>query len=81
MRVLLVDDDPLVLSALNRTVLSRRPEWEVVLAKSGEMAVGWLTQTPFDMVMTDMQMPGMDGSTVLKMSQKLQPGAIITGSS
>ncbi len=76
MRVLLVDDDPLVLSALNRTVLSRRPEWEVVLAKSGEMAVGWLTQTPFDMVMTDMQMPGMDGSTVLKMSQKLQPGAI-----
>lgn len=76
MRVLAVDDDPLILKALNRTFCVRWPEWEIVAVTSGELAVGWLTRSTFDLVLTDMQMPGMDGSLVLKMARELQPSAI-----
>jgi len=76
MRILLVDDDPLILRALNRTIQSQAPSWEVLSVESGEEAIGWLTRTPFDLVMTDMQMPGMDGSAVLRMARNLQPAAI-----
>ncbi len=76
MKVLVVDDDPLILKALHRTFCVRWPAWEIVAVASGAMAVGWLTRTPFDLVLTDMQMPGMDGSLVLKMARELQPNAV-----
>lgn len=76
MRVLLVDDDPLILKGLYRTILSQWPEWSIVTSDSGEMAVGLMSRMSFDLVITDMQMPGMDGSTVLKMAKELQPEAV-----
>ena len=76
MKVLVVDDDPLILKALHRTFCVRWPDWEIIAVTSGEMAVGWLTRSPFDLVLTDMQMPGMDGSLVLKMARELQPNAV-----
>lgn len=74
--MLVVDDDPLILKALNRTFSLNLPDWEIVPATSGELAVSWLTRTVFDLVLTDMQMPGMDGSVVLKMARQLQPQAV-----
>lgn len=76
MRVLVVDDDPLVLKALDRTFRMRLSGWETVLADSGERAVGLLEQAPFDLVLTDMQMPGLDGSMVLRRAMDLQPDAV-----
>ncbi len=76
MRILLVDDEPMVLRALYRTILSRWPTWEVITASSGEQAVELLSHTPFHLVMTDMQMPGLDGTAVLKACLHHQPDAI-----
>jgi len=60
-KVLVVDDN-----ATNRTVLrDQLGRWKmlVTLAGSGEAALDILSQQPdFDLVITDMQMPGMDGS-------------------
>ncbi len=76
MRMLVIDDDPLILRALNRTFHTQRPEWEVVLVDSGEEAVRKMAESRFDTVLTDMQMPGMDGSQVLHHARQLQPGAV-----
>jgi len=76
MRILTVDDDPLILRALNRTFHAQRPEWEIVAVDSGEEAVRKLAQGPFDLILTDMQMPGMDGTQVLHHARQLQPGAV-----
>ena len=76
MRMLTVDDDPLILRALNRTFHTQRPEWEVVSVDSGEEAVRKMAGSRFDIVLTDMQMPGMDGSQVLHHARQLQPDAV-----
>jgi HD-like signal output (HDOD) protein len=76
MRMLTVDDDPLILRALNRTFHTQRPEWEVVSVDSGEEAVRQMAGSRFDIVLTDMQMPGMDGSQVLHHARQLPPGAV-----
>ncbi|ALX65655.1 response regulator [Microbacterium sp. XT11] len=60
-RVLIVDDDPLVRSALSHFV-SRDPEIEVVgEADNGHEALAFLEKDRPDVVMMDVQMPGMNG--------------------
>jgi len=60
-RVLLVDDDPLVRSALSHFV-SRGPEVEVVgQAENGLEALAFLEHHTVDVVMMDVQMPEMNG--------------------
>ena len=76
MRLLIVDDDPLILKALNRTFRMQRPRWSAEVVDSGEEAVQRLNATPFDLVLTDMQMPGMDGSHVLRHARQVQPSAV-----
>ena len=76
MRILIVDDDPLILKALNRTFRMQRPRWSAEVVDSGEEATRRLDATPFDLVLTDMQMPGMDGSQVLRHARRVQPSAV-----
>lgn len=62
-RVLLVDDEPLVLESLKRT-LHREP-YEILCANSGNEALAILEIEPVDVVMADEMMPGMLGSELL----------------
>lgn len=60
-RVLIVDDDPLVRSALSHFV-SRDPEVEVIgQAESGLEAISFIEKDRPDVVMMDVQMPEMNG--------------------
>lgn len=60
-RLLLVDDDPFVRDAM-ATILSLRDELEVLAAvDSGAAAVAFVRHTRPDLVLMDLQMPGMDG--------------------
>lgn len=64
-RILLVDDE-----ADNRDMLSRRLQrngFEIALAESGEEAVDRIAREPFDLVLLDSVMPGMNGIDVLKL--------------
>ncbi len=59
MDILIVDDN-----AVNRFVLRRQLEAEghhVQEAKTGHAAIGAAMDTPFDAILTDLGMPGMDG--------------------
>ncbi|MEP7153219.1 MAG: response regulator [Nitrospira sp.] len=65
-RLLFVDDEENVLNGLQRMLRPMREEWDMQFVTSGEEALQALTQAPFDVVVSDMRMPGMDGVTLLK---------------
>ena len=62
--VLLVDDDPAVLRALSRVLKTRG--YIVSTTSSGPEAVQLVTQTDFDVILSDIAMPEMDGITLLR---------------
>jgi len=63
-RILLVDDERQLLDSLKK-VLARRA-MEVFTAENGEEALDLLKDTPVDVVVLDIKMPGRDGLEVLK---------------
>ena len=72
-RILFVDDEPMVLTGLKRSLRPMRTEWEMVFAGGGDEALTALDQQSFDIIVTDMRMPGMDGAQLLKEVQKRSP--------
>lgn len=74
MRLLLVDDEPRVLSGLGRVLVELEGSWEVVTATSGELALERMAEREFDVVVTDMRMPGFDGADLLAEVQHRYPG-------
>lgn len=81
-RVLVVDDEQNLLMAVARTL---RGKFEPVLVASGAEAVRELERgQPFDVVLSDMRMPVMDGVHVLAHARRVQPDAtrmILSGQS
>jgi len=65
-RILLVDDDPSVIRGLLRTLRNARPEFQINTAESGGRAVKALAELTYDVVVTDLQMPGGTGVGVLE---------------
>lgn len=65
-RVLLVDDDPIVLRALRRLLLAARPGWEIDMAEAAEAALLLVDSKTYDVVVTDLHMPVLDGLGLLK---------------
>ncbi|MET0792271.1 MAG: EAL domain-containing response regulator [Polyangiaceae bacterium] len=61
--ILLVDDDEKVLTVLQRALTT--PTLRVFVASSGEAALAQFTQQRFDAVVSDIQMPGMNGLKLL----------------
>ena len=62
-RILLVDDEVDFTTSLSRLLLVRGYEVEAV--NNGNAALRLLGETPFDAVVLDLKMPGMDGITTL----------------
>lgn len=79
-KILVVDDEEVVRLSHIRTLASIHCDVEVV--KSGDEALGVLTQRAVDVVLLDLRMPGTDGMTVLKTIKQKWPETevvIITG--
>jgi HD-like signal output (HDOD) protein/ActR/RegA family two-component response regulator len=72
-RILFVDDEPMVLSGLKRSLRPMRGEWEMEFATGGEEALAAIEREKFDIIVTDMRMPGMDGAQLLEEVQKRSP--------
>ncbi|GJL67264.1 MAG: signal transduction protein [Nitrospirales bacterium] len=64
-RILFVDDDPNVLQGLQRMLRSMRNEWDMEFSENAKHALERLAQTPYDIIISDVKMPGMDGVQLL----------------
>src|SRR5664279_1775341 len=70
MRVLLVDDERLLLVSLSRALQVKRPDWAIETASDGVEAMRLLKSQHVDLLITDVQMPGMDGFALLMQVRK-----------
>lgn len=61
MKNILVVDDLLTERTLVGQILGRESEWQVLYAKNGRDALEQVEQQPPDLILTDLQMPEMDG--------------------
>lgn len=71
MNVLIVDDEVLLLRALRRTLV--RAGHRVTVATNGRAALEALAQDDFDVVLSDVRMPEMDGLELARRLSRLQP--------
>ena len=79
-RILVVDDEEVIRLCLSRTLSGERCNVDVVT--NGSDALKLMEQRPFDVVLLDVRMPGLDGMTVLKTIKQKWPDSeviIITG--
>jgi HD-like signal output (HDOD) protein len=64
-RILFVDDEPAILAGLQNLLYKDRKRWQMVFALGGQLALDEIRKEPFDIVVSDMRMPGVDGATLL----------------
>ena len=75
-RILFVDDEVLVLEGLQRMLRPMREEWEMEFLDSGAKALERMAQLPFDVVVSDMRMPGMNGAELLSRVMQQHPKTV-----
>lgn len=79
-RILIVDDE-VVISALLSAVLTEE-QHQVTTADNGEQAIALLERSSYDLVITDLVMPGLNGVEVLMAAKRINsrlPVVVITG--
>ena len=77
-RILLVDDDPLTLDLLGEVL--RRAGYEVVIAADATEASARLQESAFDLVLSDMVMPGRNGIDLLREVNATVPSTTVSSS-
>jgi CheY-like chemotaxis protein len=85
MNVLVIDDEEYITS-LVQEVLRSRLGWRTERVHDGRQAIQRLDSTQFDLVITDLRMPGMDGFAILGWIKEFRPALlprvlVITGDS
>ena len=75
-RILFVDDDPQVFEGLQRMLSPESEQWEASFAPDGDTALLLLSATPYDVIVSDLRMPKMDGASLLKAVRERWPGIV-----
>jgi HD-like signal output (HDOD) protein/ActR/RegA family two-component response regulator len=75
-RLLFVDDEPRILQALKAGLYTRRKDWDMHFAQGGATALGLMRESHFDVLVTDLRMPGVDGTTLVARARTDSPGTI-----
>ena len=70
-KIMIVDDEKLVRWSISNGL--KKDHHEVLCAEDGEEAVKKAREHPFDLVITDFKMPGMNGAEVLEHVKQLSP--------
>jgi response regulator RpfG family c-di-GMP phosphodiesterase len=65
-----------VLEQLQQMPESRKDQWDLAFARGGEAALTLLDATPFDVEVSDISMPGMDGAALMKTVWERYPAIV-----
>lgn len=74
-KILIIDDEKLVRDFLAETL--KRKKYEVTTYESGQKALQHLKDHQYDLVITDMKMPGLTGIDVLKKIKESSPSTLV----
>ncbi|MFQ5780206.1 MAG: sigma-54-dependent transcriptional regulator [Nitrospiria bacterium] len=74
-KILVVDDESGPRDLLESALLEKG--FQVKTAKSGDQACQFIDEEPFDLVLTDLKMPGLSGNELLKRIRQLSPETLI----
>ncbi|KZZ52398.1 hypothetical protein A3765_01280 [Oleiphilus sp. HI0130] len=74
MRILFVDDEQNILDGIQRALFDS--DWDIETANSGEDALECFEEEPFDVIVSDMRMPGMDGEKLLGKIEEKYPDTV-----
>ena len=75
-KILFIDDEEKVLEAIENQLFVKLDIWQTDFAGSGEDAIKMMEETAYDVVVSDMRMPGMDGAAVLTYVRDNYPNAM-----
>jgi HD-like signal output (HDOD) protein/ActR/RegA family two-component response regulator len=74
--ILFVDDERDLLDGLRARLYKHRHDWNMNFVLSGDQAIASLEQQPYDLVVSDVRMPGMDGGQLLAVVKQRWPTAM-----
>jgi putative nucleotidyltransferase with HDIG domain len=75
-RVLFVDDEPALLDGLRQRLYRARSNWQMGFVNNGALAIAELEREPYDVIVSDMRMPKMDGAQLLTIVSQRWPQTI-----
>lgn len=75
-RILFVDDEQAVLDALRTRLHRMNGKWQMKFVDSGERALSELERDHYDVIVSDMRMPGMDGAQLLQTASTRSPETV-----
>lgn len=81
-KILIVDDESIILKTIKEVLLSQWDHYEIDVAGSGRDALEMLCRTDFDVLVTDVLMPEMDGLELMQKARKIREDlqtVVITG--
>ncbi|HLN25841.1 MAG TPA: response regulator [Patescibacteria group bacterium] len=74
--ILFVDDDVNILNGLQRMLRSQRDRWSLTFVDSGQKALELIATHNFDVVVSDMRMPDLDGAALLSEVERRSPSTL-----
>jgi two-component system response regulator FlrC len=80
--MLLIDDNTCILETLSLRFRARLQDWNILTAKNGGEGLEIMSSQPVSLVLTDLQMPGIDGYGVIEFRNSnypLVPLIVMTG--
>lgn len=81
--ILIVDDDKAVLNLLKISIELLWPEYQIITANNGLMALAELRQYPVRLILTDFEMPCLNGLDLACAARRISPDipiVLMTGS-
>ena len=76
-RILVVDDDERVLLVFHDALMRLGCEFEIVTARNGREALDKAREAPFDLIITDLRMPDVDGIALTETIREMDTGVAV----